>query len=102
MTFKQGDRVRVYNYLESWDGVICVAPPSRSSVLRSSSCIWVEGSGRSVWVHHKQCRRLIKKPKRRVWIRKRDIPLEGNIILGVEVAGNASLDLIEFVEVKKK
>ena len=111
--FKVGDRVKVFVTLQS----VPYETPGTVTAIMSPRLIKVNldrvetTAGKIIGAHPKQCRRLIKKPRRRVWV-------HGNpkIKLGdaIETAGDLLFYIstepsptykgayIEFVEVKKK
>lgn len=107
MKFKVGDRVAVYpKAFERMTGII------DSTHITDYTFMVVkldERYGSDVYTYHpKQCRRLVKKPRRRVWIFNPDAfdagyvsdvskkPLEGYVEF-IE-----ALKPVEFIEVKKK
>lgn len=56
------------------------------------------GSGERFWAHPKQCRRLVKKERKRVWVQYRDDGSWSNFSIVEPVRAG----WVEFVEVKKK
>lgn len=60
MKFKVGDRVAVYGHPDITDG-------SARIVLAIMDCGNLE-IDRNEFAHPKQCRRLVKKPRRRIWV----------------------------------
>lgn len=100
MKFKVGDRVAVYNWKGRQTGKICVVEATGEEF-----CIGLdklhEGHD-SIQAHPKQCRRLVKKERRRVWV---DFDQLIRLHCGVCFAAydkNQANTLVEFVEVKRK
>lgn len=113
--FKKGDRVRVigplhgnsrfsdrlYGHSREVGTILEIMVPN----LR----VKMERDGNTGWVHPKQCRRLVKRERRRVWLPKtwssahrEDLKREGWAFLEQKPA-DALLDLfIEFIEVSRK
>jgi hypothetical protein len=98
--FKVGDRVRVYGGTnpdegEFFDGTVrqiegrwLVVKDDRNGEVVSS-------------FHVKQCRKLVRKERRRVWIRESIIPIRGDL-LDNPPAEHSEQFFIEFVEVRKR
>jgi hypothetical protein len=96
MKFKVGDRVAVYDggfILNGNAGVITKIFSEGKTVVKLD--VETEYAAMPT-VHMKQCRRLIKKPRRRVWARFCN---DGTLMSMSQVPG---LDYVEFIEVRKK
>lgn len=66
--FAVGDRVRVYGVSRKCGGDLVESHTGTVRFLWETECE-VEGPDRTLSIaHYKQCRRLIKRPRRRVWI----------------------------------
>lgn len=65
--FQVGDRVAVYYYQSNSKGAIQQISPY-GGIL-----VLYDGDQVGSWAHPKQCRKLIKKPKKSVWIAPIDI-----------------------------
>lgn len=97
MTFKVGDKVRAYS--------------GSLSYLYTVSSIETHGmlsfKETSYWFHRKQCRKLVKKERRRVWVGwdYRNVLNQAMRVTAHKPADNWACSdevVIEFVEVKKK
>lgn len=98
MKFKVGERVAVY---DGFGRDIGIVEEIRDGILSIGS----EDSDRFV-AHPKQCRRLVKKPKRRVFLRE---SAGGNLTSGWTIDIDTASDFghpngkwIEFIEVRRK
>lgn len=107
--FKAGDRVRVYGYLGQKHPVSASVTTVHTDELivnidvQIRPGVFLDGPDAvCVSVSPKQCRRLIKKPKRRVWINVKDLPggTSGHAHYLINKPHNQP-QYIEFVEVKK-
>lgn len=98
MKFEIGQRVAVYFWDRRCTGEVISVLPNGSLEVKLDSY----SSGTSV--HPKQCRRLVKKPRRRVWIKWQTMPktLEplGNVF--VSRLDRSENGWVEFAEVRKK
>lgn len=104
--FKIGDRIIAYDVLEGsavgWKGVVQLVNANLVHIR--------DANGNNSAFNVKQCRRLIKTKKRRVWLGKKDLTTLFN--LGGTLAVEANIlktivyesedDFIEFIEVIKK
>lgn len=95
MRFKIGDRVVGYKHPDTptvghvesvWNDDVIAITPDRNLSLRN--------------FHFKQCRRLVKKNRRRIWMSESS--LSGSSGTWTLKREDAARDMIEFVEVKKK
>jgi hypothetical protein len=82
MKFKVGDRVAVYGKCETEQGIafsaertkaIVVEIPMHTSLIKVQECEVRGFITETLWVHPKQCRRLIKKVRRQIWLFKDDL-----------------------------
>jgi hypothetical protein len=107
--FKVGDRVAVYDGGHRYEGNIL----EFSQVIGASSpydCVVIRrvANGKTMSVHPKQCRRLGKKERRRVWMPQLNVDdmfkypeyKDYTAILYKEKREGQSL--VEFIEVRKK
>ena len=100
--FKENDRVRVYDRHRSpkplvgfismitHDGILLVKP---------------DAGGGSISFHPQQCRRLVKKERKRIWVtwpKYHFNEYEANISLKEPKETSFPTDIYEFVEVRKK
>lgn len=95
--FKVGDRVVMYNGFARHTGVI-------NSLVRSSLYqIKIDSTESVMTFHEKQCRKLVKKERRRVWV---DVEaLRAISEDSVNGKGDGLIDVsewIEFTEVRRK
>jgi|SRR5271157_2534169 len=94
--FKVGDRIRIYGF-DSDDATLVLA---RTVVSVSPNLIETDGGE---FCHPKQCRRLVKKQRRRVWILEDDLVFDSDgtsdCLLSTEKLHPTD---IEFIEVKKR
>ena len=95
MKFKACDRVAVYSGAGRWEGEITGIHDGLLRVLI--------GGSEAFW-HPKQCRRLIKKKRREVWVSPHYLAGEYTPILGdrLPVASTEVDGWIRFVESKEK
>lgn len=97
--FQAGDRVRVYENAESiLTGTVADLGGGKVRVL-------IEPHGASWVFHPKQCRKLVKKERRRVWIACRDSGLSvfgGKLVNPAGIFRSPSPEFVEFVEVRRK
>lgn len=93
--FKVGDRVAVYSGRGRFVGTV-------ETVM--NTILEVRLDGRVGQFHSHQCRRLVKKPRRRVWIAESNLVDSINSGLGVPAYRTRPgfSDQIEFVEVRRK
>lgn len=102
MKFKVGDRVRVYG------GAFVEVAVIRSIDADTGilSCGQRKGTNEWLMAHPKQCRRLVKKPRRRVWINPWAITQMNTETFGKDIAraltDKANTEWIEFREVRRK
>lgn len=97
MSFKVGDRVAFYNEGYRFKGKI-------SGADLNKVCVDTDG-GKYYCVSPKQCRRLVKKERRRIWIPINSVPPNGSSRERCHINGFKPGDeslFIEFIEVKKK
>lgn len=103
--FKIDDRVARYSEERTTGRIIEVCEDSVLVALdkkyQDATSQWTE------WVHHKQCRRLVKKERRRIWVKKEPIKNEILIVLQNPPTGGLNGEFspdkwIEFIEVKKE
>lgn len=92
--FKVGDRVRAYEKAFLTEGII---------KLIQGKVIVIESNNNDHYFHRKQCRKLIKKPRRRIWVAVDQSRVVHN---AYQTRAQAIMDaddanLVEFVEVKK-
>lgn len=92
VNMKVGDKIVIYNNGERFTALVAALPLGENQNI-------VVDNGRSpaFYVHPKQCRRLVKKERRRVWIHPSCIGKVGGIY-----DSPPSYDCLEFVEVKNK
>lgn len=101
MKFKVGDRVAVYNYLGRNTGKISSLDDAGSFFVGLDQ--FVNGND-TMRAHPKQCRRLIKRPQRRVWISEEQLRLLNvyDALQRTQISLSKILeDDVEFVEVRK-
>lgn len=95
MTFRIGDRVAVY--VGGCEGVPAakrLGTITSVDITSPQVKVQYDDSGATWWAHGKQCRRLIKKERRRVWIMPHTLKVEAGIC-------EKPIDgWVEFVEVK--
>lgn len=90
-----GDMVRAYGVEECsgiFEGVI-------SAINADTVCIGIKNV---CWAHKKQCRRLIKKQRRRVWIFKKNLEEGATGMAAYLVPPKDMPNWIEFVETRIK
>lgn len=99
MKFKVGERVAVYESHLRRTGTVEENPNTGPAW---SGTVWINfGSGHKEHAHHKQCRLLKKKERRRIWILAANSP--ANMCPGqIQVYDCPGCDRVEFIEVKKK
>jgi hypothetical protein len=96
--FKSGDRVAIYSGTKRWTGTVeqCSAD---DMLLR----VALHPSGTVTGAHPKQCRKLVKKYRRRVWLHcYEDGRVEHALKLHTPTCGVPCTFCREFVEVKRK
>lgn len=105
MNFKVGDRVVVYGGIP---GTGHCASRSKGTVIAITG-IDIDirfddkiGNSSSWIVYPQQCRKLVKKHKRRIWIEPFYVPISGQASLAGRVMGDSKEGFIEFVEVRRK
>lgn len=86
--FKVGERVAVYHGAARFVGHI--------KDIRNGTVLVEESYGESQFWHPKQCRRLVSKEKRRVWVEK-----QGYIFSNLNSLNLKEGERVEFIEVKK-
>lgn len=100
--FKVGNTVKVYEAFSS--GTLGTV---RTVFDKDDTMLVVTPDGGEITTHFKQCRRLVKKPRRRVWIPQKEMSqlekLSGkNAWCGLNVSLQKMVkDDVEFIEVKK-
>jgi len=101
--FKVGDRVRVYGHKAlDWETTDArVIERGVDELIHAEFIMVLANNGLRVLVHPKQCRRLVKKYRRRVWIIKRenDSP---QVVHYAGFIGSVNYGESEFIEVKRK
>jgi hypothetical protein len=99
--FKIGDRVAVYNNGQRYIGIVC-----DDSVEGIDQIPVKAGNGPSYIVHKNQLRKLVKKERRRVWVRTRYIDqsykLPDIVCLEATEVNPHDSQWTEFVEVRRK
>lgn len=89
--FHKGTRVIAYDGSETFKGIITAVTPDNRVEIE------VDDGLKYFWFHIKQCRRLIKKERRRLTVSR---PIVGNLfqsLIDLEPG-----EVVEFIEVKKK
>jgi predicted RNA-binding Zn-ribbon protein involved in translation (DUF1610 family) len=103
--FKPGDRVAVYTGTESAAGWRITGTVAKFPIPECPGVMVDRDDGRRQTYHPKQCRRLVKRERRRVWCHYLQAPNESNIgrcfIRPTEDPYNVD-EWIEFVEVPRK
>lgn len=94
MQFKVGDRVAVYNSENRYTGTV-----TKISSEFFTDCIFVAREKSEYVYHKKQCRKLVKKERRRVWVRFED---PAGSTHSFNPACAIAPDWAEFVEVRQK
>lgn len=61
--FKIGDRINFYQLGKCETGIITGIQSENYP-----NCLLVSTKSTNIWVHYKQCRKLIKKYRRRIWV----------------------------------
>jgi hypothetical protein len=106
--FQVGDRVAVYGHergklrqcgtVEGMKGEEPISFPDTIKVRIHPGC--------ALYCHPKQCRRLVKKPRRRVWIEESELGKSNHDVWVQFDAGQlqvrAGEKLVEFIEVRRK
>jgi hypothetical protein len=109
--FQVGDRVAVYGHggigWKRWTGR--VLDPTKGAEILGPDFIRVEIEklNEVVHAHEKQCRRLVKKPRRRVWLGEDDMKEKGLVtgwggIVDISATGKPEKGFVEFIEVRRK
>lgn len=94
-----GDRVRAYG--RQWDqGVGFIDIVGTISAFVAGEAL-VNTGDRVICCHPKQCRRLVKKERRRVWIRGLDLHTRSATPVVAYQKVDRDADFVEFVEVRK-
>lgn len=97
--FKVGDRVAVYSSKKRFKGTVT------SDVITSAGLIQIKFDDGYLWdFFPQQCRRLIKKQRRRVWVHKEVIDNEDisdDVTFDFNQIKINQYDWIEFIKVKK-
>lgn len=100
--FKVGDRVRVYGHSDC-------ARESFGGVVKEIHGAWLKvysDGGSLVAAHPKQCRKLVKKERRRVWVNRgylAQLPNDpGGYICSVPPAKSIETSYVEFIEVRRR
>lgn len=100
--FKVGDRVRVYGFGDSPE-----QKPQKGTIetVCENGWLWVQEdqSEDELRCHSKQCRRLKKKERTRIWIPLSDVPSgPGVTVMGATIHSvDPHTNYLEFIEVKK-
>lgn len=102
--FKPGDRVRVFTQSEIRDGVVIEEPGSVTEWMT----VKTDTNG-SIWrAHPRQCRRLVKRKRREIWVNEYTDGLTGSYYYQTKAGaehGNTTGDgyrrTIRFVEAKE-
>lgn len=116
MIFKVGDRVACYGFIQPEGHSVPQRPVDgrcTGTILYIDKKIGLNIKTDAfnlvnMWAHPKQCRKLVKKPRRRVFIAASHVEmLESGERLPVQAATSSShwllpKDSIEFIEVRKK
>lgn len=89
--FKVGEKVVVYDFSGRFTGTLTEGPNENGSFFVSSH----ERGPR--WVHEKQCRKLVKKERRRVFLTETQARY-----YSVRASAEQTPNTIEFVEVRKR
>lgn len=105
--FEVEDRVSVYGF--TYDGTYCHASKATLKEFgqinqdKNLCTVQFDGDIGLDSVHIGQCRKLVKKPRRRVWIDKQKVEakLYNVCVYWNPATKDADPDLIEFVEVRK-
>lgn len=87
--FKVGDRINVYT------GKLRITGFTITEI--KNDLIKIKDEFADMYYHHKQCRKLKKRERKRIWA---NISADGNQLLGV--SNISTVGWIEFVEVRKK
>lgn len=106
--FKIGDRVRAYGHWPlvhkggCYTGKVCASDSPES--WGTGLLIQLDDDESFLTVHPKQCRRLVKKKRRRLWIDPKVFgEYEGRYFAGPQLVSKyPDFNFLEFVEVKKK
>lgn len=97
-TFKAGDRVKVYPIAKNGEVITF-------DVSGNIAVGFDDNAGSMQFFHPKQCRKLIKKERRRVWIRNPEFLyyIRHSFQIPTELFSNVPADgFVEFVEVRNK
>lgn len=101
MKFKAGDQVVVYG--REW-GAKMQGFKAKVESINEDGMLFVNTKDTAYYVHPKQCRRLVKKPRRRIWVNF--YPTGTCVHLSKEEAdkhaGRSRIECVEFIECKKK
>lgn len=98
--FKVGDLIRIYSETDVYEDIITKILPG--NLIQIQSCRLF---------HAKQCRKLVKKERRRLWmneylVSEGSFPFRGGTYtsqeLAKEYALNSCIGQVEFVEVRRK
>lgn len=104
--FAVGDRVRVYGWFGSTADPCLSDTPCTIERIDDSGHLYVRPKkwNKQVIVHPKQCRKLIKKERRRVWIAREGLAsIPACSTRNISVSDHVRFsDDIEFIEVVKK
>ena len=95
--FKVGDRVRVYHGLMRFDGTVKQTSTSLLAVEYELS----SGEKRASEFQTQQCRKLVKRERRRVWLMRGQLE-QGYGVIAAEYSQPEGNAYAEFVEVRRK
>lgn len=95
MKFKAGDRVRVYGVNGVHTGEVSFVADNNQSLTVLSDGVHCSND-----YHPKQCRRLIKRPIRRVWVHPRILIYPSRALVGCPLSDDPVDGFIEFREVR--
>lgn len=102
MKFQVGDWVRVYGPIEDAEPKVIFTPGSTivlEVLAEHADCLLLKDNiGCEYRANKKQCRKLVKKERRRAWV----LSTEAGTSAYIGTKRPPGLDWIEFVEVKKK
>lgn len=106
MKFEVGNRVKVYGHIPtiggfSYGAVGTVTKVGPCATKVTVDCGFAQGH---IEVHVKQCRKLVKKERRRVWVHERALNHDqpSNYVIANPNSDLLGGGYIEFIEVKKK